>query len=75
MVRDWSFWLYLGFMLVMLASVGLLSSRHRDLMGAHRRCLRALETMLSRNAVADQEQRLLEREIEVLERRQAANSD
>jgi hypothetical protein len=72
MMRDWSFWLYLGLMLVMLASVGLLSSQHRELMDAHHHCLRSLETVLSRSAIADQEHRLMEREIQALERREEA---
>jgi hypothetical protein len=69
MVRDWSFWLYLGFLLLMLTGVGLQSSQHRDLMEVHRHCLRTLEAASSRNAIADQEHRLMKREIQALERR------
>jgi hypothetical protein len=72
MVHDWSFWLYLSFLLMMLASVGLLSSQQRELMGVHHYCLRTLQTLVNRSAIADQEHRSIEREIQALERREEA---
>lgn len=66
--NDWSLWLHLTFILGMLICLGSLTSRNRDLMEAHRESQRTIEAILNRNAIADREHALIEREIQAMER-------
>jgi hypothetical protein len=68
MLCDWAFWLYLGVMFLTLVCLGFLWRQNRELMNTHRMSQRILAAILRRNAIADQEHRLIENQIQELER-------